>query len=59
MRDPELHARVCEEVHAWLEGGGWTVQGIAESPIKGPEGNVEFLISASRGILQASSAAPI
>ena len=49
VRDPALHARVCEEVRRWLETAGWTVQGIAESPITGPEGNVEFLISAHRG----------
>ncbi|MFM5954278.1 MAG: TlyA family RNA methyltransferase [Novosphingobium sp.] len=49
VRDPVLHARVCDEVRGWLEGLGWTVQGIVESPIKGPEGNVEFLISAQRG----------
>lgn len=48
VRDPELHARVCAEVRAWLEASGWTVQGITESPIKGPEGNVEFLIAAHR-----------
>ena len=49
VRDPALHARVCEEVHQWLEAGGWTVEGIVESPITGPQGNVEFLISARRG----------
>ena len=48
VRDPALHARVCEEVRQWLEGEGWQVQGIVESPIKGPEGNVEFLIGAHR-----------
>lgn len=49
VRDPVLHARVCGEVREWLEGEGWQVQGIVESPITGPEGNVEFLISAHRG----------
>lgn len=49
VRDPALHERVCEEVRGWLEGLGWTVQGIATSPITGPQGNVEFLISAHRG----------
>jgi 23S rRNA (cytidine1920-2'-O)/16S rRNA (cytidine1409-2'-O)-methyltransferase len=49
VRDPALHARVCDDVRAWLEGDGWAVQGIVESPIKGPEGNIEFLIAASRG----------
>ena len=28
---------------------GWTVRGIVESPIKGPEGNIEFLIAAEKG----------
>lgn len=49
VRDPVLHARVCDEVRAWLDSGGWQVQGITKSPITGPEGNVEFLISAQRG----------
>lgn len=48
VRDAALHSRVCAEVQAWLEGAGWQVQGIVESPIKGPEGNVEFLIAARR-----------
>jgi 23S rRNA (cytidine1920-2'-O)/16S rRNA (cytidine1409-2'-O)-methyltransferase len=49
VRDPSLHSRVCAEVRGWLEGEGWRVEGIVESPIKGPEGNVEFLVSAGRG----------
>jgi 23S rRNA (cytidine1920-2'-O)/16S rRNA (cytidine1409-2'-O)-methyltransferase len=49
VRDPTLHARVCDDVWQWLEASGWTVDGIVESPITGPEGNVEFLVSASRG----------
>ena len=48
VRDPALHARVCDEVRGWIEGLGWQVQGIVESPITGPEGNVEFLIAAKR-----------
>jgi 23S rRNA (cytidine1920-2'-O)/16S rRNA (cytidine1409-2'-O)-methyltransferase len=48
VRDPELHRAVCARIARWLESSGWTVEGIAESPITGPEGNVEFLIYARR-----------
>ena len=48
VRDPAVHARVCAEVAAWLTGVGWAVEGVVESPITGPEGNVEFLIAAHR-----------
>jgi 23S rRNA (cytidine1920-2'-O)/16S rRNA (cytidine1409-2'-O)-methyltransferase len=45
VRDPELHKAVCEDIREWLDDlEGWTAEGITESPIKGPEGNVEFLI---------------
>lgn len=49
IRDPALHIRVCEEVRSWLDSKGWIVAGLVESPITGPEGNVEFLIWATRG----------
>ena len=49
VRDPALHQRVCGEVREWLQGLGWDIEGIVESPITGPQGNIEFLISAKRG----------
>ncbi|MEO1047872.1 MAG: TlyA family RNA methyltransferase [Pseudomonadota bacterium] len=48
VRDTALHQRVCDEVRQWLEGLGWDIEGVIESPITGPKGNVEFLISAER-----------
>ncbi|KIU30170.1 hemolysin [Sphingomonas melonis] len=48
VRDPAVHARVCDDVAAWLEASGWSVAGVTESPITGPEGNIEFLVAASR-----------
>lgn len=45
VRDPALHQEVCDTMRDWLSGRpGWQVMGITESPIKGPEGNVEFLL---------------
>jgi 23S rRNA (cytidine1920-2'-O)/16S rRNA (cytidine1409-2'-O)-methyltransferase len=49
VRDPAVHDRVCRDVAAWLAGLGWHVDGIVQSPITGPEGNVEFLVAAARG----------
>jgi 23S rRNA (cytidine1920-2'-O)/16S rRNA (cytidine1409-2'-O)-methyltransferase len=49
VRDPEIHRAVCEAVAAWVASQGWSVVGIADSPITGPAGNKEFLLYASRG----------
>jgi 23S rRNA (cytidine1920-2'-O)/16S rRNA (cytidine1409-2'-O)-methyltransferase len=46
VRDATVHKRVCAEVSDWLTMQGWHVEGIVQSPITGPEGNVEFLIAA-------------
>jgi 23S rRNA (cytidine1920-2'-O)/16S rRNA (cytidine1409-2'-O)-methyltransferase len=50
VRDPEVHRQVCERAAAWVAAQpGWSVIGIIESPILGPEGNREFLLYARRG----------
>lgn len=47
VRDPALHQEVCARIEAWVNAqAGWTIEGIVESPITGPEGNKEFLIAA-------------
>ena len=48
VRDPAVHERVCREVADWVAAQGWAVAGMTQSPITGPEGNVEFLIAATR-----------
>jgi len=50
VRDPSVHARVCDEVAAWFTAQGWRVVGVTPSPITGPEGNVEFLLAAQRDL---------
>ena len=45
VRDPALHKAVCADIEDWLNAlPNWCVAGLTESPIKGPEGNIEFLI---------------
>jgi len=43
VRDPEQHQRVVEEIIACADALGLTPQQVVESPIRGAEGNVEFL----------------
>jgi len=50
VRDPAVHREVCERAAAWVAAqSGWTVVGVVESPILGPQGNREFLLYARRG----------
>ncbi|MDG1437422.1 MAG: TlyA family RNA methyltransferase [Emcibacteraceae bacterium] len=48
VREPELHKQVCDKIENWIreDMDNWDVIGITQSPIKGPEGNIEFLIGA-------------
>jgi 23S rRNA (cytidine1920-2'-O)/16S rRNA (cytidine1409-2'-O)-methyltransferase len=48
VRDAAVHERVCAEAEAWVKTQGWTVLGIVPSPITGPEGNIEFLLGATK-----------
>jgi 23S rRNA (cytidine1920-2'-O)/16S rRNA (cytidine1409-2'-O)-methyltransferase len=44
-----LHQAVTDRITAWFAGlPGWSVIGVTDSPILGPEGNKEFLIAARR-----------
>ena len=44
VRDPEVHARVLEDITTFAHSLGWRVNGLDYSPIRGPEGNIEFLM---------------
>jgi 23S rRNA (cytidine1920-2'-O)/16S rRNA (cytidine1409-2'-O)-methyltransferase len=46
VQEPAVHERVCAAAKQWVDSRGWSVLGVTESPIKGPEGNVEFLLGA-------------
>ena len=47
VRDAAVHEAVCRRVADWIGAlPGWSVIGVAESPIQGPAGNREFLIYA-------------
>lgn len=48
VRDPAIHAAVCDDIARFVGSLGWRVLGVIPSPIEGGEGNVEFLIGAAR-----------
>lgn len=43
VRDPKVHLEVLESFLDFVPGAGFTVMGLDYSPIKGPEGNIEYL----------------
>jgi len=44
VRDPALHRRIVHDVLIAAVEDGYTVKGLIPSPLKGPAGNVEFLV---------------
>ena len=43
VRDPQVHLEVLEHFLGHAASAGFTVKDITFSPIKGPEGNIEYL----------------
>lgn len=48
VRDPKVHEDVIKDVVNFVIGIGLKVKGLDFSPIKGPEGNIEYLIYMSK-----------
>jgi 23S rRNA (cytidine1920-2'-O)/16S rRNA (cytidine1409-2'-O)-methyltransferase len=48
VTDPIEHARVCEDIAAFLREKSWKVLGVIVSPVEGGDGNREFLIAAEK-----------
>ena len=44
VRDSAVHARVLRDITEFVPTLGWRVNGLDFSPIRGPEGNIEFLL---------------
>ena len=48
VTDADLRLVACDDVSRWWQRQGWQVDDIIESPIAGPQGNVEYLIGARK-----------
>ena len=44
VRDPQVHAEVVRSVTRFAAETGFSVRGLTFSPIRGPEGNIEYLM---------------
>lgn len=44
VREERVHVQVVRDMLAYVQRNGWSVLGLDFSPIRGPEGNIEFLL---------------
>ncbi len=44
VRDASIRRQVLSGIWRFIETSGWTVLGLTASPIRGPKGNIEYLI---------------
>jgi 23S rRNA (cytidine1920-2'-O)/16S rRNA (cytidine1409-2'-O)-methyltransferase len=54
ITDPAIHERVRSEVASALVAAGSSVEGWLESPLRGGEGNTEFLVHAVTGAAETA-----
>ena len=48
VRDRAVHEKVLRDITGFIPALGWRVNGLDYSPIRGPEGNIEFLMDLVR-----------
>jgi 23S rRNA (cytidine1920-2'-O)/16S rRNA (cytidine1409-2'-O)-methyltransferase len=59
VRDPEIHRKVLVDLLTFAQAQGFSLRGLIRSPLKGPEGNIEFLTWLDLKEISADSAALI
>ena len=58
VRDKKVHAEVIRKVIDYASNIGYTVLGLDYSPIKGPEGNIEYLAYLEKGDGESGGKSP-
>lgn len=59
VREPKIHEEVIRKVIDYVDYIGFTVLHLDYSPIKGPEGNIEYLLHIKRDITKETDTAQI
>ena len=44
VREPQIHVEVIEKIKTYVLDNGFKILGLDFSPVKGPKGNIEYLI---------------
>lgn len=58
VRDPKIHQKVIEKVLEKAKEIGFSPIGLTFSPVKGPEGNIEYLVHLQKGEVDANLPSP-
>lgn len=58
VRDPGVHLRVIQEFLAFAPEAGFSVMGLDYSPVRGPEGNIEYLAWLKKGVYASNLPEP-
>lgn len=56
VKDPRVHIKVIENVCSYAVQAGFSVSALDFSPVKGPEGNIEYLVYLKKDEVQSVSA---
>ena len=54
VREPEIHEEVIHKICSFVDDLGFEICGLDYSPVKGPEGNIEYLIYLKKSLEPAS-----
>lgn len=54
VRDPQVHIQVITMICNWCLEQGLVIKGLTFSPVRGPEGNIEYLIYLSKNTNEVS-----
>ena len=54
VRDPNDHVEVIQKIYSFSQELGFSPQGLTFSPVKGPEGNIEYLLYVRKSAEEAT-----
>lgn len=59
VRDPAVHEEVIHQILAFARESGFGILHLEYSPIKGPEGNIEYLVHLKKGVQEKEASVDV